>query len=319
MDISVIIPMYNAESFIRKCLASLFKQTKTLGVEYIIVDDCSSDNSISIAEKIISEFHGISATILKHKQNQGVAKARETGFDSAVGEYILHLDSDDWFEPTMLEDLYNKAKEVNSDIVVCDFWWDYRSYIKYSSQETPNNNVEGLNDLMLGKNFTVLWNKLFKRSLITSNNISFEPGINLGEDALFCFKAFFFANEISYISSAYVHYMQNENSISQTKEKYIHQYISVVQKTIEFLEDNNATKIFKSGINKQKLFCKMSGLALLQGERRNEFIDIYHEVDSQIFKSEYSFVYRLLIFLSAKGVTWPYDFYRILRAKIKST
>ncbi len=310
--------MYNAASFIEKCLISLFTQTKTNGVEYILVDDCSSDNSISIAKEIISRHSEISATIFKHDHNQGVAKARDTGFKSAVGEYILHLDSDDWFESTMLEELFNKAKDEDSDIVVCDFWWDYRSHKNYSSQETPNNNVEGLNDLLLGKNFTVLWNKLFKRTLITDNNIYFEPGINLGEDSLFCFKSFFLAKKISYIRCAHVHYMQNENSISQTKEKYIHQYISVVQKTIEFLEDNNATKIFKSGINKQKLFCKMSGLALLQGERRNEFIDIYHEVDSQIFKSEYSFVYRLLIFLSAKGVTWPYDFYRILRAKIKS-
>lgn len=317
MDISVIIPVYNAAPFIEKCLVSLFSQTKSDEVEFILVNDCSSDNCIKIAQKVIMKFPQLNAKIIEHDVNRGVAHARETGMKNAVGKYIIHIDSDDWCEPTMLEELFRKANNEDSDIVVCDFWWDYHKYKNYSSESMPNNNIECVSRLLTGKNFTSLWNKLFRRSLVTENNIHFISGVNLGEDALFCYQTFFFAKKISYVPSAYLHYMQNETSLTHNKGNYTPQQIQVTDNLINFFYEQGVSELFKQDIIRQKIFCKMSGLTTLKGDKRKLFINIYPEIDFEIFNTKYPFHIKTLIYLSAKGITLPFDIYTKIKNKYR--
>lgn len=112
MKVSVIIPIYNVAAYIARCVRSLLGQTLD-DVEFIFVDDCSSDDSIFILEAVIKEFPKRAETIklIRHSQNMGLPAARNSGLEMAEGEYIFHCDSDDWLESTALENLYYVAQQ----------------------------------------------------------------------------------------------------------------------------------------------------------------------------------------------------------------
>ena len=121
MKISIIIPVYNVEKYIHRCLTSIIKQTMTEEVECIIVNDATPDKSIDIIQELLSDYRGnISFHIINHKKNEGLAAARNSGMKHAKGDYVIHIDSDDFCETTMLEEMYNKAEEFHTDITMCD-------------------------------------------------------------------------------------------------------------------------------------------------------------------------------------------------------
>ncbi len=133
MDISVIVPIYGVEKYIAESLRSLFSQTKTDGVEFILVNDCTKDRSIEIAREVISDFPTLDIKIIEHEVNGGVAVTRQTGLDTATGRYTIHFDPDDWCEPNMLEELYNKAIETNADVVISDYLKVYKKLCSIES------------------------------------------------------------------------------------------------------------------------------------------------------------------------------------------
>lgn len=109
--ISVIIPVYKAEPYIERCVRSLFSQTLD-DLEYIFIDDCTPDNSISVLKAVLDEYPNRrdQVKIVNHQHNQGVSQSRQDGFDATTGEYVIHCDPDDWIEPEMYELLYDKQK-----------------------------------------------------------------------------------------------------------------------------------------------------------------------------------------------------------------
>ena len=117
--VSVIVPIYNVSRFIKRCVESLFNQTLD-DVEFIFVNDCTPDDSIDILKKVIADYPDRNTMIINHEVNKGLPAARNTGLKAASGDYIFHCDSDDFIEPTMLNDLYYTACDDNADIVWCD-------------------------------------------------------------------------------------------------------------------------------------------------------------------------------------------------------
>ena len=115
--VSIIVPIYKAEKYIRQCLDSILAQTYTKW-EAILVNDGSPDNSGKICNEYANKDNRFRVI---HQQNGGVSVARQTGLDNVTGNYIIHCDPDDWIDPNMLEDLISKAKEENADMVICDF------------------------------------------------------------------------------------------------------------------------------------------------------------------------------------------------------
>ena len=120
--VSVIVPFYNVEDYIEKCIKSLLNQTLD-DLEIILVNDGSKDNSESIAKKYLNEYP--KKIIYLEKENGGLGDARNYGIPYAKGEYIAFIDSDDYVEKDMYEQMLKKAEEEQSDMVECDFWWEY--------------------------------------------------------------------------------------------------------------------------------------------------------------------------------------------------
>ena len=120
-DISIIIPIYNAEKYLKKCIDSLVEQTKK-ELEFILINDGSTDDT----EKIIKSYKDKRIKYFKNK-NQGIGKTRNFGIEKATGKYIMFLDSDDYLEPDSCEFLYNTAEKEKSDLVICDFYKVYEN------------------------------------------------------------------------------------------------------------------------------------------------------------------------------------------------
>lgn len=192
--VSIIVPVYNASSYLRECLDSILASTLS-PIEIIAVDDGSTDASPDILEEYASRI-----TVI-HQPNYGPSKARNTGLDAACGEYIGFVDSDDWIEPKMYETMYHAAKENNADIVMCGILRNEDTQTKCAIQSKiyHYNDIEkeifsrlvcavsprGRHQTLRGS----VWCRLFRRQHIIDNNIHFCEAINNNEDMLFCVQA----------------------------------------------------------------------------------------------------------------------------------
>lgn len=240
--ISIISPVYNVEKYICRCVDSIIAQTFT-DWELILVDDGSPDTSGTICDQYASQDSRIRVI---HKQNGGVSAARQTGLDASQGEYVIHADPDDWVEPTMLEELYAKAKAEDADMVICDYYTnsgDSQSYIRQLVSEDPYTTMRRIlcGEGVLG----ALWNKLIKRFVFLENNIRFYPNINFCEDLLVCVQILKNCEiKIAYHNRALYHYYINAQSITCTpkRELFINKmcFENVV---LKILNDNNQIEI----------------------------------------------------------------------------
>ena len=240
VKVTVIIPIYKVEHFIERCACALFEQTLQ-EVEFIFVDDCTTDKSMEILNKVIERNpeRKEMIKIISHKENKGLPTARNTGLEHASGEYIFHCDSDDFVELNMLEVLYNKAKETDADWVWCDWFLSFEQnerYMKQPQYETAENALYGM---LVGNMKYNVWNKLVKRSLYEDNNIKFPSGHGMGED-MTMIRLAACAKKATYISQAFYHYVRtNTNAYTQNvNEKQLADIKYNVNETLEFLKLN---------------------------------------------------------------------------------
>jgi len=246
--ISIIIPAYNVEAHISRCIMSTIKQTLK-EIEIIIVNDGSTDNTKTIIEELAKQDNRI--TVI-NKQNNGVSSARNMGLNIAKGDYIQYLDGDDWIEPNTCEEMYTLAKEKNLDIVVSNFYRDdnYGNIdVWYDLQENKTfyTNEEYLTLLFKGESFNALWNKLFSKKI--HQHIRHPVSTNIGEDFVVLTQLIYQAERIGKIHKAFLHYIVNPLSITQTIDstrKYqLFEAFSLVKK---FLIQKNIYDKYKDSI-----------------------------------------------------------------------
>ena len=168
--VSVLVPIYNVEKYIGKCLDTLFKQTYQ-NLEYIFVDDCSTDSSIDILEKTIQKFPSRKdkVKLIRHAVNKGLSSARNTALMHSTGKYIIHLDSDDYFELTMIEDMVLQANNNNADMVICDFMLEYpnKSFIQKHNFSCDKNEYISL--LLCRQTIVSIVSRLIRREVLLYN------------------------------------------------------------------------------------------------------------------------------------------------------
>ena len=235
--ISVIIPVYGVEKYIERFARSLFEQTLTEKVEFIFVNDCTPDNSIIILQNTIEKYPKIKeqVKIINNPVNSGQSPSRNNGIKASKGEYIICLDSDDWVEPTMLEDMYNKAITENCDVVIADFIYDTVKNQTIIKQEPKSlNGQDCMNQILNGQLHGSWCNKLFKRNLVVNSNI-IEPqlGMNMLEDLMVTTQLLLHAKKVGYVEKAYYHYFLNTSSVSQTVSE---KKLQSIQYAYDFIE-----------------------------------------------------------------------------------
>lgn len=216
MKISIICPVYKAEKYLHKCIESIIAQTFT-DWELILVDDGSPDSSGELCEKYAIQDSRI-RTI--HKQNEGVSVARQTGLDAAHGEYVIHVDSDDWVEPNMLEELYKKAKQDDADIVICDYFNNIETKQTICRQCPSSLEPQQVLIELFQQLHGSCCNKLARRACYKQYGIQFPCGINYCEDLLTWVQ--FLSHEevkVAYLNKAFYHYCDNPESITRSYQR----------------------------------------------------------------------------------------------------
>ena len=224
VKVSVIIPVYNSEKSIRKCLDSVLAQTLN-EIEIICVDDGATDSSPQILEEYAQKDARVRVI---HQENAGAGAARNLGLRMARGEYLSILDADDFFEPEMLALSYQKAKDTNSDIVVfsCNIFDDRLGRFRpcdYSIRQYLLPDKEPFCSFDVKRNVFRLfigwaWDKLFCTEFIQENGFTFQEQ-RTTNDMFFVFSAIMKAQRITTMPQVLAHYRQSEGSLSVTREK----------------------------------------------------------------------------------------------------
>lgn len=237
--VSVIVPVYNVERYISRCLESLFVQSLQ-ELEIIVVNDGSTDGSEEIIFSYQKKYPG-RMRYLK-KENGGLSDARNYGIPYAKGEYIAFLDSDDYVESTMYEEMYYAAQNGVKKVVECDFIWEYE-------RKTVVDTVEAYRSISdyLVHGRVVAWNKIYNRKWLNQMEVVFPKGL-LYEDVEFFFSLMpklSSIDEVGYVKFPFVHYVQRNNSISYRESRRIVELAQVYENAIIYLKQQNLYSTYK--------------------------------------------------------------------------
>lgn len=240
--LSIIVPVYNVEKYLPKCLESLIKQTLK-DIEIICVNDGSMDNSLAILKEFASRDSRIR---IIDNQHQGVAKTRNTGIEQSTGEYIGFVDSDDYIDIDFFEKLYNSATKSNSDIAIASILKHKNFFNIYNAKYTKEETAITIQDkikLCEDKKhfFFYAWNKIYHSRFIKENNIKFSEG-QIYEDVMFAIKALYYSNKIISVYGTKYHYIEHENSLTKSKDKTgekEHDLIKAYSELQEFCNSKN--------------------------------------------------------------------------------
>lgn len=238
--ISIIVPTYNVEKYIRTCIESILAQTYR-NIEVIIVNDGSTDQSLAVISDLICSHHNIKVI---NQKNQGLSVARNTGIDAATGKYIAFVDADDKIKPDFVSSLYQIADKTGADIVRGSFR-DFNGNIPKGwvpDFNVPTNYGTIVLDQFLSSNISfVVWSSIYRLDFINSNHIRFTPGI-LFEDADFTIRAYMLAKLVATSPEPNYAYRinrpgsilttkttKNAQKMSLSEEKIISQFISMLK------------------------------------------------------------------------------------------
>lgn len=281
--VSILVPVYGVEQFIEKCAVSLFEQTFE-DIEYIFINDCSMDRSIEKLEGVLEKYpqRKVQVKIINHIHNKGLAGARNTGIENATGDYILHVDSDDYIEKDMVQLMYAKAIDENADIVACDFMLRWISDQKIAKQNIGNNKVDFIQLMLSASTMVGLVNKMIRRSLYIKNNIRSFEGINLGEDFITTPRLVYFSNKIVKVNKPLYHYIQtNANSYtSNLNKKNIDNVIFVLNYLTTFFQEKDDFELYEKAILQGKINKKIELIFNSKSDYWDELFGIFPETKS---------------------------------------
>ena len=279
VKVSIIVPVFNGERFLEKCLDSVVKQS-LIDIEIIIVDNGSTDQSGKIIESFINKWFPELKIIYLHETRRGNSFARNTGMHHALGEYITFVDQDDFLHKDFLAYMYNKALETDADVVVA-------GYRLVRSDGTTIRNVKLTNSEWAPYRVVAPWGKIFKRSLIEKKAISFLP-VNKGEDVYFVLNAYNSTEKVYTVPITGYNWLANSDSFSHTAHRQIDEENSILPLFDKLQDSLYPLKNIKVDILEyflikavvhETFFCaKGKGIELAYGyyEQLQKWMDIYY-------------------------------------------
>lgn len=236
--ISIIIPCYNAEKTIKRCLESVISQTYK-NIEIVIINDGSIDKTDSIIKKYIND----NRIKYYNRSNHGIGKTRNFGIKEATGEYITFLDSDDYLPNDAIDNLYKLAQKNKLDLVVSDYYVDNKNIKSEKIKSFPITNVKNNPNLIFDINLAP-WNKLYKKELI--ENIKFEENLKY-EDAPFVIESIIKAKRIGKLDKETYYYVVNSNSETTIRDERIFDIFKILDIIGRLVENKKQlTEVYKT-------------------------------------------------------------------------
>ena len=275
--VSIIVPVYNIENYIRVCVESILAQTYA-SLELILVDDGSKDNSGILCD----EYAVIDPRVkVIHKENGGVSSARNAGLRQAKGDWIMHVDGDDWIEPDMIESLIEAAKATEADLVFSDF-------IKYGpnagNNQLPSWNSDKIDSMSryIAYVMTTIWGSIAKRSLYIDHSLKSPEGISYCEDFHLIVRLCHYAKKIANVHRPFYHYRYRPTSIMSNmsrKTEVDEQW--VYQDTIRFFKEQGVYEDYRKVMSWRVL--KGAQELLLDPSEHQRFMELFNDGKEFIF------------------------------------
>lgn len=283
--VSVIVPVYNVEKYVERCLRSVLNQTYK-NFEIICVDDCGTDHSIQIIEQIQKEFPQ-KIKIIYGEINKGLGAARDKGLSTADGEYVSFVDSDDYLKTDFLETYISVMKEKNADIVVGGYIRDVEGKFSETKIDTKDLSYTWMN--------VSACTKIYRRKFLEDNHLSFL-GVRRYEDEGFMYRSLVCAPRVELINySGYYYYMNSESitrNLNKDRTKIVEEYLQTVRKINMTVQCQGDTKELLN-------YCLVSGLtanliynSMGCGKKRmnilySKYDALIKEIDKNICKNKY--------------------------------
>ena len=246
VNISVVAPVYGVEKFIARFADSLLSQDYPF-IQFIFVNDGTKDRSIEILRSLISEryAHIQNRVLIVDKENEGCPKARRTGIEHAVGDYIMHADPDDWYEQGAFSEIAAVAQETDADFIYFDHYKDYPSKIKLKRERdyTIGQKDEYIRNMYNHKAYGCVWNKCVKRSVY--DNRIFYPPVSCAEDVCLTSQLLGYSTSIVHIRKPLYHYMKdNPTAVTKRNPKFRRfRAVSNMLAQYEFYKDMHTSEI----------------------------------------------------------------------------
>ena len=292
VDISIIVPIYNASKYLKKCLDSLVNQTKK-ELEFILINDGSTDDS----ESIIKSYNDSRIKYFK-RSNHGIGKTRNFGINKSTGKYIMFLDSDDYLEENACEVLYEKIDKEKLDLVVCDFYRvNSNSKIIEKIISFKNTSLKDNPNLLLNVNLAP-WNKIYRSDLIKNNNIKFIEDLKY-EDAPFVVLSLLKSKKIGKVDKTLVYYTIHEKSETTVRDERIFDIIKIVDIIRSYFKDYSwSREVIDTLTIKILVNYNIQQRVIKDKNIRNKFIDdtfYYFEKNIPNYKSNIYFKERTML------------------------
>lgn len=237
--VSIIVPVYNVEKYLEKCLDSLAMQTLK-DIEIIIVNDGSTDSSPEIIKQYEEKYNNIKSY---SKENGGLSDARNYGLKYVTGEYVAFLDSDDYVDTTLYEKMYNKAINEKADYVECDFIWEYPDESRIDTGIRYTNKLE-----MFTYARVVAWNKLIKSEIVLENeDLRFPYGLKY-EDVEFFYKLVPKVSKFAFVEEPLIHYIQREDSLVKVQTEKTLDLITSLNEVLDYYKEKDFYDEYKDVI-----------------------------------------------------------------------
>ena len=320
--VSVIVTIYNREKYIEKCVRSLMEQTLD-DVEFVCIDDASTDASLLKLNRVLEDYPNRKSmvNIICLENNAGRAIARQIGIEHVKGEYVIHVDSDDWVDKDMLELLYTNAKETNADIVGCNLTHEYGTHQQIFKQSYSGDVEEDIRRLLNGRLFPSLCTSLTRTDLIKEHHITFPQGLDTGEDLLFNLSLYLVAHKVVGIDNPSYHYRHTEDSGSfQHTEKSINSVIEVACRIETLMRETGNYEKYEKDILFRKFSMKCALVTDFKNDAYNKkWLNLFPETHSYIWKyKQFSWKRRVELWLAAHDMfTMARCFQKILKIQHK--
>lgn len=306
--ISVIIPLYNNEKFIKPCLQSVINQSYK-DIEIVIVNDGSTDNSLNIVEEIADRDNRIK---IINQKNSGRSAARNIGIKNSSGDFLMFVDADDELEKNGIENLYKAINQENSDIAVGAVIINYDTHSELKENDDwyfsiRYNGIHDITDKLIEDIHCSVWGKIYRRSIIENNKLQFPEGLNY-EDAYWHWVYLTSCNKISCIKNIVYKYFRRKDSIMsltfENKENIAIQHLYIVEKIIEFWNQNKnleehyttAAILFETyfwfAIKHSQKYERAKIAYLATRIARKYFLNINNNLINDIYNGDYSFLFQ---------------------------
>lgn len=302
--VSILIPVYNTDKYISKCLHSVFSQTYA-DIEYIIVNDASQDNSIGIIKDVLKEYPQRESQVhlISHEKNQGIAKTRNTLLNHATGEYVFFVDSDDSIRIDAIEILIRTAEKNDADIVRCNYSEVKGNKIIPMNHEPIGIQESHLEQCLLGKNhMNSMWLLLIRRHVFTDYGLSFDTDVNGCEDLLMTVKLFYYTNNITDITDCLYYYnSENARSITHNHRDFRSDAITAANKIILFLKEKGLFETYHKPLRQLMFTSKMHFLINKEIRDIDKYIKTFPESNSCYRQYNFPKKQKLLFSLAEKN------------------